>query len=190
MELPQLAELERLQTGILNGISNIDLSLFSPNNDLPAASNDVMAPPKLGYPPFSDQTVSAVMSNGYFHMNARFTKTFQQSQAEIIVKTTLYHERPGLLDAWASYIWTPPLFQHAVGFNVEAVISYLFALNGSRNDIAIYSASVKYFISPHCDLDVSLVIAHLMMELLAFHASSSSPWLANMLVIFGRKISC
>ncbi|KAJ6712273.1 hypothetical protein OIU79_008485 [Salix purpurea] len=30
MELPQLAELERVQTGILNGISNIDLSLLSP----------------------------------------------------------------------------------------------------------------------------------------------------------------
>uniref|UniRef100_A0A6N2KQT5 Uncharacterized protein n=1 Tax=Salix viminalis TaxID=40686 RepID=A0A6N2KQT5_SALVM len=37
-----------------------------------------------------------------------------------------------LLDAWASYTWTPPLFQHAVGFNVEAVINYLFALNGGK----------------------------------------------------------
>ncbi|KAJ6714646.1 hypothetical protein OIU85_026176 [Salix viminalis] len=63
MELPQLAELERLQTGILNGISNIDLPLFSPNSDLSAASNDVMAPPKLGYPPFSDQTVSLTSSS-------------------------------------------------------------------------------------------------------------------------------
>ncbi|KAG5228537.1 YbaK/aminoacyl-tRNA synthetase-associated domain [Salix suchowensis] len=127
MERPQLAELERVQTGILNGISNIDLSLLSPNNDLSAASNDVMASPKLGYPSpdYYDRHIKSRLDN----LSAASIHHRYKSVVLVYFIDCFYLF---IIDNDGMGTYFCAISAHAVGFNVEAVINYLCALNGGK----------------------------------------------------------